>query len=130
MVIIKLCCVATITAVCAFILKNNKSELVPLCIAAGGIILILSAFDYLSESIEFIKNFSTASGIYNLIIKLILKIVGIGYIIELSASSIKDLGFSGIADKLLLCGKLLIFIVSIPIFNNLYKIIVSLINLS
>ncbi|MBE7088188.1 MAG: hypothetical protein E7370_01495 [Clostridiales bacterium] len=130
MVIIKLCCVATITAVCAFILKNNKSELVPLCIAAGGIILILSAFDYLSESIEFIKNFSTASGIDNSIIKLILKIVGIGYIIELSASSIKDLGFSGIADKLLLCGKLLIFIVSIPIFNNLYKIIVSLINLS
>lgn len=129
MIVLQICCIAIITAVCAFILKNNKSELVPLCIAAGAVILILTAFDYVSQSIEFFKSFSSITGIDDNIIKLVLKIVGIGYVLELCSGSIKDLGFEGIADKLLLCGKIIIFIVSVPIFESLYKIIISLIQL-
>lgn len=130
LIVIRLCCIAVITAICAFILKSHKSELVPLCVAAGGVILVLSAFDYLAESIDFIKNFSEQTGIQSYVIKLVFKIIGIGYIVELSASSIKDLGFESVADKLVLCGKIIIFVVSIPIFKNLYQIIVSLINLA
>ena len=129
MLILKLCFIAILTAVCAFILKSHKSELVPLCIAAGGIILVLTAFDYLSESIQFFKNFSASTGIDGTLVKLVLKIVGIGYIFELSAGSIKDLGFDGIADKLLLCGKIVIFIIAIPVFESLHGVIVSLIGL-
>lgn len=130
MVIFQLCCIAVITAVCAFILKSHKSELVPLCLTAGGIIIFLFAFDYLSESIEFLKAFSETSGIDNEIIRVIFKVIGIGFLIELTASSIKDLGFEGVADKLILCGKIIIFVVAIPILSSTYKIIVSLIELA
>lgn len=130
MVIIQLCCIAVITAVCAFILKSHKSELVPLCLTAGGIIIFLFAFDYLSESIEFLRAFSETSGVDNEIIRVIFKIIGIGFLIELTASSIKDLGFEGVADKLILCGKIIIFVVAIPILSSTYKIIVSLIELA
>lgn len=130
MVIFQLCCIAVITAVCAFILKSHKSELVPLCLTAGGIIIFLFAFDYLSESIEFLKEFSATSGADNEIIRVIFKIIGIGFLIELTASSIKDLGFEGVADKLILCGKIIIFVVAIPILSSTYKIIVSLIELA
>lgn len=130
MVILQLCCIAVITAVCAFILKSHKSELVPLCLTAGGIIIFLLAFDYLSESIEFLRAFSETSGVDNEIIRLIFKVVGIGFLIELTASSIKELGFEGVADKLILCGKIIIFVVAIPILSSTYKIIVSLIELA
>ena len=129
MLIVRLCCIAVITAIGAFILKNNKSELVTLCVTAGGIIMFLYAFDYLTESVEFIKSFTQGTGIDNEIVKIIFKIIGIGFLIELTAGSVKELGFDGVADKLILCGKIIIFVVSVPILNGTYKIIVSLINL-
>lgn len=130
MVIFQLCCIAVITAVCAFILKSHKSEFVPLCLTAGGIIIFLFAFDYLSESIEFLRAFSQTSGVDNEILRVIFKIIGIGFLIELTASSIKELGFEGVADKLILCGKIIIFVVAIPILSSTYKIIVTLIELA
>ena len=126
---VRLCCIAVITAVSAFILKSHKSELVPLCLAAGGIIIFLYSFDYLSESIKFIKDFTQTTGIDNEIIRSVFKIIGIGFIVELTASSVKELGFNGVADKLILCGKIILFVASIPILSSAYKIIVSLINL-
>ena len=129
MFVFRLCCIAVITAVSAFILKNHKSELVPLCITAGGIIMFLYAFDYLTQSVEFIKSFTQGAGIDNDIVRIIFKIIGIGFLVELTASSVKDLGFESVANKLVLCGKIIIFIVSVPILNAVYKIIISLINL-
>ena len=130
MYVFRLCCIAVITAVSAFILKQHKSELVPLCITAGGIIIFLYAFDYLTESIEFLKSFTQSTGIDNEIIRTIFKIVGISFLIELTASSVKELGFEGVADKLILCGKIVLFVVAIPILSSTYKIIVSLVNLA
>ena len=129
MYIFRLCCIAVITAVSAFILKSHKSDLVPLCLTAGGIIMFLYSFDYLSESVEFIKSFTQGAGIDNEIIRIIFKIIGIGFLVELTAGSIKELGLESVADKLILCGKIIIFVVSVPIINSTYRIILSLINL-
>ena len=115
MLILKLCSIAVITAVCAFILKNHKSELVPLCLTAGGIIIFLYAF-------------TEDTGIDNSIIRTVFKIIGIGFMVEITASSVKELGFGGVADKLILCGKIILFVTAVPILSGTYKIIVALIN--
>lgn len=129
MAILRLCAIAAITAVCALILKSHKSELTPLCLAAGGIIMILYAFDYISESVELLKNFASQTGIDNSVIRVIFKIIGIGYIVELTAASVKDLGFESISDKLIICGRIMIFLVSVPVLKSLYEVIVRLIEL-
>lgn len=121
---------AVITAICAFILKSQKSDLVPLCVTAGGILLILCGFDYLSESLNFIKQFSEQTNIDRSVIRIIFKVVGVGYIIELTARSIKDLGFESVADKLVLCGKIIIFVMSVPILQSLFGVIIKLIQLT
>lgn len=130
MPVFQLCAVAVITAVCAFILKSQKSDLVPLCVTAGGIMLVLCGFDYLSESIRFIKQFSEQTNIDKSVLRIIFKVVGVGYLIELTASSIKDLGFESVADKLVLCGKIIIFVMSVPILQSLFGVIVKLIQLT
>ncbi|MDE7300627.1 MAG: hypothetical protein K2N47_00510, partial [Clostridia bacterium] len=127
---VQLCAVAVITAICAVILKSQKSDLVPLCLTAGGIILVLFAFDYLSEAMNFIKQFTEQTNIDKSVIRLIFKVVGIGYLIELTASSIKDLGFQSISDKLIICGKIIIFVMSIPILQSLFTVITKLIQLA
>lgn len=130
MPVLQLCAVAVITAVCAYILKSQKSDLVPLCITAGGIMLVLCGFDYLSESLEFIKKFSEQTNIDKSVLRIIFKVVGVGYLIELTASSIKDLGFESVADKLVLCGKIIIFVMSVPILQSLFGVIIKLIQLT
>ena len=129
MAILRLCAIAAVTAVCALILKSHKSELTPLCLAAGGIIMILYAFDYVSGSVELLKNFASQTGIDNSVIRVIFKIIGIGYVVELTAASIKDLGFESISDKLIMCGRIMIFLVSVPVLKSLYEVIVRLIEL-
>ncbi len=130
MEIFKICAVALITAVCAFILKSQKSDLVPLCVVTGGIILLLCAFDYLAASLDFIRAFSEQTKIDKSVLRIIIKAVGVGYAVELTASSVKELGFESISDKLLLCGKLIIFVLTIPIFRSLFGVITQLIELA
>ena len=86
----------------------------------------LKTFITLSE----LKNFTQTAGIDNEVVRAIFKIVGIGFLVELTATSVKDLGFESVADKLILCGKLIIFVVAVPILSSTYRIIVSLINLA
>ena len=129
MVILRLCAIAAVTAVCALILKSHKSELAPLCVAAGGVLMILYAFDYVSVSLDLLKQFTEQTGISSSVIRVIFKIIGIGYVVELTASSVKDLGFESIADKLIMCGRIVIFLVSVPILQSLYEVIISLIEL-
>ena len=129
MVILRLCAIAAVTAVCALILKSHTSELAPLCVAAGGVLMILYAFDYVSESLDLLKQFTEQTGISSSVIRVIFKIIGIGYVVELTASSVKDLGFESIADKLIMCGRIVIFLVSVPILQSLYEVIISLIEL-
>ena len=129
MVIIKLCVIAAITAVCALVLKSHKSELVPLCLAAGGILMVLTAFDYVAESVQLLKEFSQSSGISSSAMRAIFKIIGIGYIVELTAASVKDLGFESVADKLIFAGKVIIFSVSLPVLQTLLSLIGSFLEL-
>ena len=125
--IARICCVAIITAVCALILKTNKPEFVPMCLTAGGVLLILFGFDYLAVSVEFIRQFAEQTGIESSVVRLIFKVVGVGYLIEITAGAVKDLGFDSLSDKLVMCGKLIIFVMSIPILQALFSVITSLI---
>lgn len=130
MYIFQMCAIAIITAICALILKVQKSDLVPVCLTAGGLLLLLYGLDYLSASVDFIKKFSQQTGIDNSVIRLIFKVVGVGYLVELTASAIKDLGFESVSDKLILCGKIIIFVMSVPILQSLFDVIVKLIKLA
>lgn len=124
--VIKLCCVAAVTAVCALILKSQKPDFVPLCITAGGIILLIFAFDYFADGMEFLKTLTQTTGVEPSAVRLVLKVIGVGYIIELTAGSVKDMGFEGLADKLVLCGKFIIFAMALPLLRAMFEMIVAL----
>ena len=57
---------------------------------------------------------------------LLIKIIGVGYITEFSANICQDSGNSAMASKILLAGKLVIFVMAIPIITSLIELIVSI----
>ena len=57
---------------------------------------------------------------------LVIKIIGVGYLVEFGASICSDSGNSSIAEKIILGGKIIIFTMAIPIITSLFEIIMSL----
>lgn len=119
--------IALVGGIITFYLKTVNSEISIMAGICTGILLLISAFNYLSETIELFKNLSEIGKIDNDLLKLIIKIVAIGYIIEFAAGILEDFGLKGIAVKLIFVGKIVILTVSIPIFYALVNILTGLI---
>ena len=57
---------------------------------------------------------------------ILLKIIGVGYLVEFSAGICSDSGNTSIANKVVLAGKILIFLLSMPIIKNLFEMVMDL----
>ena len=118
-----------VTAVTALVLKATKPELAFAVTIAGGVIILIFAFDMLSASFQIFTDIAEKTGIDNSLVKIILKIVSIGYLVEFGAGIIEDFGNKSIADKLVLAGKVIIFTISIPIIRSLITLIGNIMEL-
>lgn len=117
--ILKVIGVAFITAITAIILKGAKPEL-SFAVTIVGIIIVLSfVLDMLRGSMSIFATISQMAGVENGLIKMLLKIVGVGYITEFSAGILNDFGSSSLADKVTLAGKVTIVLLSMPIVESL-----------
>ena len=117
--------VGLVTAIAALILKSSKPELA----FAGGVIILIFALDMLGASLRIFTDIAEKTGIDQSLVKIILKIVAIGYLVEFSAGIVEDFGSKSIADKLVLAGKIIIFTVSIPILQSLITLIGNILEL-
>ena len=115
--------VGLVTAIAALILKSSKPELAFAVTIAGGVIILIFALDMLGASLRIFTDIAEKTGIDQSLVKIILKIVAIGYLVEFSAGIVEDFGSKSIADKLVLAGKIIIFTVSIPIIQSLITLI-------
>ena len=68
----------------------------------------------------------TKTGVSQSLFSIVLKIIGVGYLIEFAANICSDSGNPAIADKIVLCGKLIILVMCMPIITNLLNIVVGL----
>ena len=107
--------------VCHKLIKTVKPDLSVLIIIATGAIILISLSDYIAEIFNFFTNLSNKSGIGNTIFSSLIKIIGIGYITEYSTELCNDCGCSAIGKKIELAGKLMIFVMSIPIIKGIIE---------
>lgn len=121
--------VGLVTAIAALILKSSKPELAFAVTIAGGVIILIFALDMLGASLRIFTDIAEKTGIDQFLVKIILKIVAIGYLVEFSAGIVEDFGSKSIADKLVLAGKIIIFTVSIPIIQSLITLIGNILEL-
>lgn len=127
MELLKVLLLGIIISMLVVFLKQVKPEYALLCLIVGSIILLVFILNYLSNIFVFFQEVVEKTGISNSLFVNLLKIVGLGYLVEFSASVCRDSGNASIADKVILAGKIMIFVVSMPIIRNLFEMILELV---
>lgn len=109
----------------AIIFKKGKEEYsLYISIAACILILIwgISKLDVILEAIDRLQGYIQLNKAY---VGILIKIVGITYITEISASLCKDSGYNAIGEQIELVGKLSILAISMPILLAILETINS-----
>lgn len=109
------------------ILKNQRPEIALMCVVASSVIILIFVFDELKSVIDLINSLMQKSSIDSTYIKIILKVIGISYIIEFGKDICKDAGESAIANKMEIAGKVIIVSLSIPVVASLIDIVTELV---
>ena len=123
--IIKIAAIGIITAFCALIVKE-KTEYSLLLGIVGGLAILLTVLDYFFEIFDFIETLITTTGLSNSIVATVLKIVGIGYIIDFAADTAIEAGKEGLSKKIVFGGKVIIFCLIIPILAELINLVMGM----
>jgi stage III sporulation protein AD len=127
MELIKILILGIIVSIIALFLKQIKPEYSLLCLIVGSVIILIYILRYVSEILGFFQEVIERTGISQKLFVTMLKIIGLGYLVEFSSGVCRDCGNNSIADKVVLAGKLMIFMVSLPIISSLFNMILDLI---
>ena len=127
--VFKIIGVAFVTAIAAVLLRSTKPELSFAVTVTGIIVILLFTVDALQNTFAIFTSIATLTGVENGLIKILLKIVGVGYLTEFGAGILQDFGSNAVADKVILGGKLTIVLLSLPIIQSLLELIRSFLEL-
>ena len=123
MEILKIIGVAFVTSITAILLKGTKPELSFAVTVTGVIVILLFIIDSLQNTIGILGELAQMTGVDNGILKILIKIVGVGYLTEFSSGILNDFGSSAVADKVVLGGKITILLLSLPVLEGLLEMI-------
>ena len=129
MELMKIIGVAFITSITAIVLRSTKPELSFAVTVTGIIVILLFLVNSLKNVVTVFHSIAQTTGMNNGLLKILLKIVGVGYITEFGAGVLNDFGSPAIADKVTLGGKIAIVILSLPILESLLHLISGFLNL-
>ncbi len=124
--IFKIVAIGMITCIATLIIKPIRSDFALMIALAGGVIILVMLLNYLTSVFDTFNLIINSTGISSSLYSLVLKIVGIGYLIEFSASMCNDSGNSSLGDKILFGGKIVIMVMALPIITNILQIIAEL----
>ncbi len=123
MELLKIIGVAFVTAITSILLKSTKPELSFAVTITGIIVILLFILDSMQSTLAIFVNISKLTGIENGLIKVLVKIVGVGYLTEFAAGILNDFGSSAVADKVVLGGKITIVVLSLPVLEGLLTMV-------
>ena len=125
-IIFKIIAIGLITCLATMIIKPIRSDFSVIIAIVGGLIILFMVVDYLSNVFETFRNIIGITGLNSNLYTLLLKIIGVGYLIEFTAGICSDTGNSGLGDKVLLGGKIIILVMALPIITNILQIVMEL----
>lgn len=125
-IIFKIVSIGLITCLATLIIRPLRSDFAIFVGIAGGMIIIFLIVNYFTGILSTFKEIIGYTGLNSSLYTLLLKIIGIGYLIEFTAGICNETGNSSLGDKVLLGGKLVIMVMAMPIITNILTIIMGL----
>ena len=118
--------IALVTCVASIILKPIRNDFAIIISVVGGIILLFYVVSYLSGVFDIFSKIFTITGIKTSLYAIIIKIIGIAYLTEFSASICNDTGNASLGEKVTFGGKIIILVMALPIVMSILDIVMEL----
>jgi stage III sporulation protein AD len=125
--VMKLVALAIMSTVLCLLLKKERPEMAMFIALATGVIIFLGATYKLNYIIESIQQLANKANIPTMYISLIIKLIGIAYLMEFAIQICKDCGEKNIASKLEFGGKIIVMAMSFPILFTIVEVIINII---
>lgn len=117
-----------LAAVAAVVLvRQLKTEIAPVIAVCASVVLAIALCDRLFDVVYTFYDFSQTAGVDNIAVSCVIKVVGIGYLGEFGNSLCADCGCKSLGDKVLLSSKISILFCALPIVQQLFSAISSLV---
>lgn len=127
MEVIKIVGVSIFAVIMIIILKNYRPEMALVLSIITGIGIMLYAISKMSSVINVLNDLVPKSGVNTDFLLIIIKVIGIAYIVEFGKNVCIDAGQSSIATKLEMAGKVVIVVLTIPLISSLVNVLVGLV---
>lgn len=125
MIVWRVTAAALVIALSTLVVRETGGRLGALVSLAGGVVLLLLFFPRLETLLTEIGSI-TAVGESEWLSPL-LRIIAVGYTVEIGADICRELGEQGCAARLELCGRIEILLLAMPSFLALLSLAVSLV---
>ena len=126
MSVFAICAIGVITAFSAMLIRENRPDIALIIGIAGGVMILLGVTDRLVEAVDFFHDISGKAGVDGGVMKILFKIVGVGYIADFSAGLAEESGAKALGEKIIFGAKIVIFAVSIPLVKMLFEVVTGL----
>lgn len=115
------------SALMYLILKEVQPNIAFLMILIATVIIFFYVLEQVKVMMNFIQLLATKASIEMYYLDTIFKIIGLAYIVEISANLIKDSGLTSLASKIELAGKIFILLLALPIIQAVIEMIIQFI---
>ena len=122
---IKIVAISIITVFLSSIVKQKNSEFATIINVCGGVLIFMSVYEIFEEIMNFFIASSDELLIDSSIIKLAIKIIGVGYITEFTADIAEDFGNKNVSSKVVFGGKVIVCGMTLPIIKKLFSLLFS-----
>ncbi|MBP2071749.1 stage III sporulation protein AD [Thermoanaerobacterium butyriciformans] len=126
MEIVQIVAIGIICIIILSILRETNKDLAVIISLIASILIFFMVIPKISNIITVLNTIADKSGINNIYVKTIFKIIGIAYIAEFGVQLSNDANEKNIATKIELAAKIIIVFLSLPIIIALVDTIVSI----
>lgn len=127
MEVIKLIGISMISMTICLIIRKKRPEIANFIAIITGTTIFLSVLYKLNFIMESINNLAAKVNIPNMYITLIIKLIGIAYLMEFAIQVCKDAKEDSIASTLEFGGKVIVMTMSFPILLSIVEMVLNII---
>lgn len=125
--IIKVAVLAVAVSVCALSLKKSGENFALLLLVAGSVIIAIVCIGLSVKIIGEIEDIFVYTGLDYAYFIILLKCLGVCLITQFSSDICNDASHTALAGQIVLAGKIIIIVISLPVFKSVLEIISGMI---
>lgn len=121
--------ISIVSVMICLLLRKTNPEFSLVVALISGIFIFSIIILHLTPILSTLENYAADMNLNNVYFVAVIKALGICYIVQLASDTCRDAGYTAIASKIELAGKIAILVIALPLFENLLNIAKGLLNL-